>query len=103
MPQIRQLTQKLDNYQSTSWTSDHIFLSDIQSTTLTFLCNNSCSVTFYHSIDEQYQVIYQESYTLIANSVMDFINIPVKTRYFQVEITGITVGSNLVIQAFYHV
>jgi hypothetical protein len=103
MPSIKLITKTLKDYQSTTWTSEWIYLADVTSTTMTFLCDNNCSMTFNYSIDEQHQIIYQESYSLVAGSVMEFINTPVKTRYFQIDITGITLGSDLIIQGFYQI
>jgi hypothetical protein len=103
MPIIKLITKTLKDYQSTTWASEWIYLSDVTSTTMTFLCDNNCNITFNYSIDEQHQIIYQESYSLVADSVLEFINTLVKTRYFQINITGITLGSDLIIQGFYHV
>lgn len=103
MPQIKELCSSYTNYQLTNYSSQWIFLSDISTITLSFVCTNNCTLTISYSVDENYEMITQETYNIVSNTMIDIINQKVKTRYIKVEITGITIGSNLIIQGFYHV
>ena len=103
MPAINVLQNNYSNYLSTTWSSDWIFVGDITSLTLSFLCSSNCSLGISYAVDIKYDVIYQESESIGANISLEIINKLVKTRYIKIDITGITVGSDLLTQGFYHV
>jgi hypothetical protein len=103
MPPIQALNNNLSNYQDTDWSSGWIFVADVTSLTLSFLCDYNCTLTISYSIDQLENIIYQETSSIVSNVLLQFINKEVKTRYIKFDITGITVGSDLLTQGFYHV
>ena len=103
MPLIKKLSVIEDSYAYTSFTSDYIFLGDVSSLTLSFLCSNNCDLAFEYSIDEKHEVIYTETFSIISNTPLSFLNKLVRTRYIRVLITNIPLFSKLLVQGFYHV
>ena len=103
MAPIKKLCQSLTNYQSTTFSSGFIFYGDVSSITLSILCSSNCSLVLSYAIDEQLQVVNQETYSIIANNLFSIVNKNIETRYMSVDLNGITVGSTLKTQAFYYV
>ena len=101
MAPIKQLNWYNSNYPDTEYTSDWIYVADINNYNINVLCSSNCTLKLNYSMDIANDIVNTQTFAITSNQLYDFIE-RVKTAYFQIVITGITIGSILSIQSFYH-
>jgi hypothetical protein len=87
-------------YPNTEYVAEWLNISSSNSIYLVVYCDSSYTVSLDYAVDDQYEIILNES-TNYTNESAEFY-LPSKTRFLRISVIGLTPPVNLKVQAFFH-
>jgi len=82
MPEIQQVFQNTPNFNNSSFETQFIFLGDISTLKFTVFCDQNCDFGFRWSVDNNFQVIDTDTFSLTGGTTGEVIQ-PITARYCQ--------------------
>ena len=101
MSEITTVFQNSPSFNNPSFETEFIFLADINSVKYTVFCSADCEFGFRWAVDNQFQGIATDTYSLSAGTEQSIL-VPITARYCQFFVNNIaSLPGDLKTQAFF--